>query len=359
MTEYEFKNCLEIYEFFVGRNSCNIQLLDLAGKDYSSYSENEAQVDLIKKGDTLENGSVTSKGFEINYLNNKSCKVQYSRNDGAYKTAVDGLKITQNGKYDIKVTSVFGNTKVTSIYVYNGGTDKGYATYFGGSIFDGKQITDLTSSLPVYQTGVKIHLNGVGSNIPLLRGKIANQQTQEIVTIYPSIQEQNIELKNEGIYYITLQNADENLAGTYYSYEFAFVVSNKSTYPSINRTNILTNYSIFDYDTRHIEVEYLMDTGKIAHICFDKENYDDDYQFAYAVEKKYIVEKSEGVYFYNNKTYTLITQGTALTQGFKITILPLSSLTDEDKQEHKAPYIYVILADSYGIRKVVINGEVI
>lgn len=62
---------------------------------------------------------------------------------------------------------------------------------------------------------------------------------------------------------------------------------------------------------------------------------------------------------YNNKTYTLITQGTALTQGFKITILPLSSLTDEDKQEHKAPYIYVILADSYGIRKVVINGEVI
>lgn len=62
---------------------------------------------------------------------------------------------------------------------------------------------------------------------------------------------------------------------------------------------------------------------------------------------------------YNNKTYTLITQGTALTQGFKITILPLSSLTEEDKQEHKAPYIYVILADSYGIRKVVINGEVI
>lgn len=62
---------------------------------------------------------------------------------------------------------------------------------------------------------------------------------------------------------------------------------------------------------------------------------------------------------YNGKTYTLITQGTALTQGYKITILPLTALTDEDKAEHKAPLIYVVLADGYAIRKVVINGEVI
>ncbi len=62
---------------------------------------------------------------------------------------------------------------------------------------------------------------------------------------------------------------------------------------------------------------------------------------------------------YNGKTYTLISQGTALNQGFKITILPLTSLTPEDKAQHKAPLIYVILADSYSIRKVVINGEVI
>ena len=62
---------------------------------------------------------------------------------------------------------------------------------------------------------------------------------------------------------------------------------------------------------------------------------------------------------YNGKTYTLISQGTALNQGFKITILPLTALTPEDKAQHKAPLIYVILADSYSIRKVVINGEVI
>lgn len=301
--ETQYKNCLEVYEFFVGRNSCNIQLLDLAEKDYSAYASEDSQISLIKKGDTLQDGSVTSKGFKIDYLGNKSYDVKYSRNGGEFVTLSDGLEITQNGKYDIKVTSLFGNTKTTTIYVYNGGADKGYATYFGDSIFQGKQIADLNSSLPVYQSGVKIHLNAVGNNIPLLRGQIVNQQTQMITKINSSVSEQNIEINTEGVYYLSLHNADENLAGTYYSYEFAFVVSNKSTYPSMNRNNVITNYSILDYKTKHIEVKYTMDSGKTAYICFDKDNYDEAYQFAYAVEKKYITD-NDGSYTYNGKVYT-------------------------------------------------------
>ena len=61
----------------------------------------------------------------------------------------------------------------------------------------------------------------------------------------------------------------------------------------------------------------------------------------------------------NNNTYTLIEKGTPLINGYNITILPLSSLTDEEKSKHQAPYIYIVLADSYGIRTVTINGEVI
>lgn len=62
---------------------------------------------------------------------------------------------------------------------------------------------------------------------------------------------------------------------------------------------------------------------------------------------------------YNNKTYNIISQGTALTTGYSITILPLSSLTDADKAARKVPPIYVIIADQYGIRQITINGEVI
>lgn len=61
----------------------------------------------------------------------------------------------------------------------------------------------------------------------------------------------------------------------------------------------------------------------------------------------------------NNVKYTIIEQGTPLINGYHITVLPMSSLTPSEKAEHKAPIIYVIIADSYGIRKITINGEVI
>lgn len=61
----------------------------------------------------------------------------------------------------------------------------------------------------------------------------------------------------------------------------------------------------------------------------------------------------------DGETYTVISKDTLLSNGFTITILPYQSLTDEDKRAHKTPGIYVILSDSYGIRTVTIDGEII
>ena len=61
----------------------------------------------------------------------------------------------------------------------------------------------------------------------------------------------------------------------------------------------------------------------------------------------------------NGVNYTIIEQGTPLTNGYVITVLPFAALTDAEKAEHQAPPIYVVIADQYGIRKIVINGEVI
>lgn len=60
----------------------------------------------------------------------------------------------------------------------------------------------------------------------------------------------------------------------------------------------------------------------------------------------------------NNKNYTIIDKNTPLPNGYYVNILPLSSLTDAQIAAHQCPKIYIVLADSYGIRKVVINGEV-
>lgn len=61
----------------------------------------------------------------------------------------------------------------------------------------------------------------------------------------------------------------------------------------------------------------------------------------------------------NGQTYTIIEKGTALLNGFIVKILPMQSLSIDDKSMHKAPKIYLIIADQYAIRKVTLNGEVI
>lgn len=60
-----------------------------------------------------------------------------------------------------------------------------------------------------------------------------------------------------------------------------------------------------------------------------------------------------------DQSYTIIEKGTALQNGYVIKILPMSSLTDAQKAKHSAPYIYVVIADQYGIRFITVNGEVI
>lgn len=55
---------------------------------------------------------------------------------------------------------------------------------------------------------------------------------------------------------------------------------------------------------------------------------------------------------------TIITQNSPLQIGYKYVIFPFSSLTTEERAEHKLPPIYILIADSYSIRKIEINGEV-
>lgn len=61
----------------------------------------------------------------------------------------------------------------------------------------------------------------------------------------------------------------------------------------------------------------------------------------------------------NGTQYTIIEQGTALINGYYVRILPMSALTDADKAQRKAPPVYVIIADQYGIRAITVNGEII
>lgn len=75
--------------------------------------------------------------------------------------------------------------------------------------------------------------------------------------------------------------------------------------------------------------------------------------------KDKIWENEDWVVERNGVNYPIISKNHPLTQGFHIQVLPLSSLTSAEKAEHKTPPIYVILADSYSIRVIEVNGGVI
>lgn len=62
---------------------------------------------------------------------------------------------------------------------------------------------------------------------------------------------------------------------------------------------------------------------------------------------------------YNGQSFTIIRKGEQLLLGYKVVILPFTSISEADKQLRKTPPIYVVLADEYGIRAITVNGEVI
>ena len=44
--------------------------------------------------------------------------------------------------------------------------------------------------------------------------------------------------------------------------------------------------------------------------------------------------------------------------GYKVVVLPFNSLTQEERNRHALPDVYILLADTYGIRQINITGEV-
>lgn len=77
------------------------------------------------------------------------------------------------------------------------------------------------------------------------------------------------------------------------------------------------------------------------------------------LDKNKIWTQEDWTVEHNSQSFTIIKKGTPLTLGYSVHVLPWSSLNSDDKQLRKAPPIYIVLADSYGIRHIEVTGEVI
>lgn len=62
---------------------------------------------------------------------------------------------------------------------------------------------------------------------------------------------------------------------------------------------------------------------------------------------------------HNGIEFVIIEQNTPISLGYYVQVLPWSALTANEIAAHQAPPIYIVIADSYSVRKLALIGEVI
>lgn len=62
-------------------------------------------------------------------------------------------------------------------------------------------------------------------------------------------------------------------------------------------------------------------------------------------------------YSFNGMDYLVCSRNTPFKMGYKFIVLPINALTQEQRDSHVFPPVYVVIADSMSVRQIVINGD--
>ena len=292
--KWETKKHVEVYEFYLVVNSGTISVHNLAAAE-SDLPEIEGYTpEIIKRAETLLDGSSTTKGFKIDKLN-ASYVVQVSKDGTAVTSnAADGAEFTENGKYTVKTITKLGKTITQTFYIFNGGEDKGYSTYFGSSLVSGNRIFRY-GDYPTYAKNSSIVVNAVADSIPNLTGTITNLTTNEVITLTGGRERQEYIL-SPGAYYVKFYNSTSE-AGSVYLYTFYFNVINEDSAPFVNYDNLMKAERLSELSTKHYEVAYQTTAGGYIFACFSLDSYDEAFNYAYEIEKRFIEQTDDGLYY--------------------------------------------------------------
>lgn len=286
--DIEYKKHAEVYTFYLCPNSGTISLHNLA-VDKSNFEslEDSSLINVSQKGETLENGSITTKGFQIDTLGSEySIKVNG-------KEAHHGDSFSSNGKYEVEITTDLGKRIVKTIYIFNGGNDKGFSTYFGNGLIDGNRAFR-EGEYPYYAINSCAQIKKLSTSTPPISGKIVNLTTNETTNVSSSTVEDKVYKLSPGQY-----NADftvgNKTAGSVIEYSFKFNVLSEEAGPYVNYNNLLTSLSLQNFSMKHYVVTYVTTRGGHIYVCFSNE--DEAYKYAYEIEKRFIEINDDGLYY--------------------------------------------------------------
>lgn len=290
--EYSYKKHVELYAFYVAYDTATLSLHNLSVSE-ENFEGEEYEIALLKRGETLQDGDTTIGGFSIDKLGS-SFYVSSSKNNEGKIEVEHGDEITENGRYLIESTTKLGTSKTYIIYVFNGGEDKGYSTYFNESIIDGKRIFRY-NDYPTYAKNASLKIKEISEFVPILQGTITNVTTNETITIEKTRQQQTYALST-GTYEAVFYSGNIE-SGAFYKYTFRFIITDEESKPFVNKDNLNKTYRVMDYTPKHYEVAYQTTLGGYIFVCFSLDSYEEAYKYAYEIEKRFIESTDDGLYY--------------------------------------------------------------
>lgn len=290
---FDARENVEVYEFFICHNSGIISIHNLA-LEPSDFETDELDYETMVKGETLLDGSTTTKGFSIDKLGT-TYDVLVQKNNEEAALVADGTQFIEPGRYTITTTTKLGKQSVQTVYIFDCSDDNGYKTYFGDNFINGKRMFRYTD-YSVYDANTKIILQNISEFVPALRGYILNLKTNEKIEITGdnrSKQEFSLPI---GEYICEFYNGLDT-AGTICHYTFRFIITDEEAGPYVNYDNLNKTDRFEDFAAKHYEVAYQTAGGGYIFVCFSLDSYQEAFNYAYEIEKRFIEQAKDGLYY--------------------------------------------------------------
>lgn len=177
-----YNRVVEIHNFYLCSDSVesiifkNLTSSSSAAEEMSSENNTTVETEFYSEFKSLTDGSETATGFKIDKSLNPNVTVVVKKNGSNYTLSSTG-SISENGRYDIILTSKLGTERRLTIFVNKMSKDELYELYFSSNFLEGKRIYD-KNYYPIYEGGKTTYkINGVDENHQYLWGEIRNITT--------------------------------------------------------------------------------------------------------------------------------------------------------------------------------------
>ena len=279
----------EVYKFFICNNSGNVSLHNLAADD-SSIPDDIGEgitAEAILKGETLLDGSATTKGFTIDTLGIEYRSIRVNGN-----TSKDGARFEEPGRYTIDLTTKLDDVITKTVFIYDGGEDRGYFNYFGENLISGNRVFR-EGDYPSYGKGSVAKIKTPEDNVPSVSGTIKNITLGKVINV-PNDRKSHSYNLDAGEYQADLFSGNVE-AGSVIHYVIRFNILDEGSKPCVNYNKLMSTERVCDLNTGHYEVVYPTTRGGYIFVCFESE--DEAFKYAYDIEKRFIENKDERIHY--------------------------------------------------------------